>query len=99
MSRKPKGPTPEELIQKLQEYVDEFKENNQKNIESIKSENEASLQVIQENIENTKDALSSLTEQSNERNIEHENKFDNIEEKLSNHDLINTEKIRKDCKP
>jgi phage shock protein A len=95
MSRKPKGPTPEELIQKLQVYVDECKENNEKNIESIKSENEASLQVIQENIENAKNALSSLSEESNGKNIEHEKKLENIEENLLNNDLINTERSEK----
>ena len=95
MSRKPKGPTAEELIQKLQEYVDEFKESNQKNIESIKSENEASIQVIQENIENTKNALESLKDQSSEKNNANEDTFANIDEKLSNSNLVNTEQAEK----
>ena len=95
MSRKPKGPTPEELIQKLQEYVDEYKDNNEKHLESIKSENEKSFQAIQENIESANIALSTLKQETDQKNTEHGERLEQIDEKQSNNEKINIEQTEK----
>ena len=95
MSRKPKGPTPEELIQNLQDYVDEYKDNNEKNLESIKSENEKSHQAVQENIANTDISLSTLKQEIDQKTIEQGERFEKIEGKQSNTEIIITEQSEK----
>ena len=95
MSRKQKGPTPEELIQKLQEYVDEYKENNEKHFETIKSENEETIQGIQENLENIKNGLSALKEDWEVKSVEQVERLEKVEEKQSNNELKHTEQLEK----
>jgi hypothetical protein len=75
--------------------VDEYKNNNEKNLESIKSEKEKSHQAVQENIANADICLSTLKQEIDQKTIEQRERFEKIEEKQSNTEIIITEQSEK----
>ena len=60
MSRRQKGPTPEELIEKLQANVDEYKLKNDETIENFKTENKSSFNQVNDFIDYCKSDLENI---------------------------------------
>ena len=105
MSRRQKGPTTEELLQKLQAEFDEYKKSNDENIENIKSEHQENIERFSttsaENFENLNANIVSMnnefknqTESFEEKHISHEKTFNEIKESIKTLE----ENIQKDIK-
>ena len=103
MSRRQKGPTTEELLQKLQAEFDEYKKANDENIENIKAEHQENIERFNttsaENIENLNLNITSIsnefkkqTESFEEKHISNDKTFNEIKESITTLE----DKIQKD---
>ena len=75
MARRQKGPTPEELIQKLQECLDEYKNANDKRIDALKEEQEENSKVTNSQLENINDSLTKSKQENDDKFGENEKLF------------------------
>ena len=89
MSRRQKGPTPEELISKLQESFDGYKLKNEESLESYKAENKVDfeqfkdvLSTCQNDMENFKSSFESFKDQNKQQTDCFDEKYLKIENSL-----------------
>ena len=77
MARRPKGPTPEELIEKLQKEFEAFKEETKEKSEEIERKGEEQLQNLREEYEKK---LADLKEEHEEAEKKHERMLEEVKE-------------------
>ena len=77
MARRPKGPTPEELIEKLQTEFEAFKEESKEKTDEIERKGEEKLENLREEYEKK---LSTLKEEHDEAEKKHERLLEEVRE-------------------